>query len=80
MRPRLRRPEWIDFWHFLTGLVSALLPVWWWRTVLVVFYFLYQLLEKESTLRTCRDMIMFAAGFLAGLSAFPAVFPGASSC
>lgn len=67
MEPKLRKPEPVDLWHFIVGLASALLPVWWWRILAIIFYTCYQVLEKESTLRTVRDLVMFIMGVLVGI-------------
>jgi len=65
-KPRLDKPEVVDLWHLVVGVATLLCPIKLASIAMAVVYVAYQVSEKESTLRTVRDLVMFLCGALIG--------------
>lgn len=65
-RPRLEAPELWDLWHLVVGVATVLCPFRFASIVMAMLYVAYQVFEKEPTLRTVRDLVMFLCGALIG--------------
>ncbi len=64
--PRLPKPELVDLWHFVIGLFATIFPIPVVGLIVAIIYIVYQVFEKESTLRTIRDLAIFLCGTLIG--------------
>ncbi|MGB9614836.1 MAG: hypothetical protein ACPL3B_05010, partial [Fervidobacterium sp.] len=54
-----------DLFHFLLGFISSLIKF---GYIIMLIYFVYQVTEKEDTVQSLKDLIVFMFGFCLGLS------------
>jgi hypothetical protein len=55
--------DWADAWHMFLGFLTRLLAPW--SIIIFVVYVVYQVGEREPQLRTIRDLVIYALGYIA---------------